>query len=200
MMDRLDRAQMGKDLIECFPIFKVTLLECELILSRLPDGPPWSILQELSNAKGSSHIYEAEYAQPLCTALQLALVVMLQNLGVEPVAVIGHSSGEIAAAFAAGLITLRDAIVIAYYRGLYIATCTLGKSMGSPKGSMCAVGLSEADARLLLDDFKDRAQLAAINSPTSCTLSGDQDAIGEIFAVCSEKGVFNRKLRVDTGE
>ena len=190
---------MGKDLTDRFPLFRAKLLECEILLSTLPDGPSWSIIEELSKTKDSSRIYEAEYAQPLCTALQLALVILLRNWGLEPVAVVGHSSGEIAAAFAAGLITLRDAIVIAYYRGLYVANCSSNKSTGHLKGFMCAVSLSEEDARALLNAFDNRIQLAAVNSPINCTLSGDEDAMKRVTTICSEKGVFYRKLRVDTG-
>jgi len=195
----LNRAQMGKDLIDRVPIFKATLFEREVSLSELPDGPSWSIIEELSKAKESSRIYQAEYAQPLCTALQLGLVMMLKTLEVEPVAVVGHSSGEICAAFTAGIITLRDAIVIAYYRGLFSARTASTKPSDKPHGSMCALGLSEKDARTLLDAFGDRVQLAAVNSPTNCTLSGDEDAIREIITIYAENGTFCRKLRVDTG-
>ncbi len=190
---------MGKDLIDRSTIFKATLLKCEGSLSELADAPSWSIVEELSKAKESSRIYQAEYAQPLCTVLQLGLVIMLRSLGLDPVAVVGHSSGEIGAAFAAGIVTLRDAIVIAYYRGLFLAKTSLAKLSDNLQGSMCAVGLREQDARSLLDAFCDRVQLAAVNSPASCTLSGDDDAVMEIVAICAEKGTFCRKLRVDTG-
>lgn len=190
---------MGKDLIDRIPIFKATLIECEVSLFELPDGPSWSIVEELSKTKESSRIYQAEYAQPLCTALQLGLVMVSKSYEIEPVAVVGHSSGEICAAFAAGIITLRDAIVIAYYRGLFSAKTSSTEPSDKPQGSMCAVGLSEIDARSLLDAFGDRVQLAAANSPASCTLSGDEDAIRDIITICIEKGTFCRKLRIDTG-
>ena len=190
---------MGKDLIDQSPIFKSTLLECEIILSKLPDGPSWSIVEELLKAKDSSNVYQAEYAQPLCTALQLALVVLLQNLGMTPVAVVGHSSGEICAAFVAGMIPLRDAIIVAYYRGLFVAKSSMESSARKPKGCMCAIGLSEGSSSALLEAFGNRVQLAAVNSPTSCTLSGDEDAIQELVTICAAKGIFCRKLRVDAG-
>lgn len=200
LTEYLYRAQMGKDLIDRVPIFKATLFECQVSLSELPDGPSWSIIEELSKTKELTRIYQAEYAQPLCTALQLGLVMMLKTFVLEPVAVVGHSSGEICAAFAAGIITLRDAIVIAYYRGLFSMKAASTQPSGKPHGSMCALGLSEKDARTVLNTFGDRVQLAAVNSPTNCTLSGDEDAIREIVIICAENGTFCRKLRVDTGE
>lgn len=193
------RVQMGKQLIEQSPLFYATLLECDHVLSTLPDGPSWSIIDELSKPKETSQIYKSSFSQPLCTALQLGLVKLWQSWGVTPTAVMGHSSGEIGAAFAAGYISLRDAIIIAYYRGLFLGSDAPVASLG-PKGAMCAVGLSDFDSQKLLESYRGRVALAAINSPSSCTLSGDDDAIKEIVDACAEDGTFCRALRVDMGK
>ena len=189
------RAEMGKTLIDQSPIFKAVMLECEHIMASLPDKPSWSIIEELSKAASVSKIYQSELSQPLCTALQLGLVTLWTSWGLVPNAVVGHSSGEIAAAYTAGIISLRDAVIVAFYRGLFTSVL----STAAAKGSMCAVGLNEDDASALLEGFADRVQLAAVNSPTSCTLSGDHDAIMELMNVCTQKGIFCRELRIDMG-
>lgn len=187
--------QMGTRLMQNSPIFRAVLEECDRCLSTLPDGPSWSLSAELSKAKDVTNIYKAEYSQPLCTALQLGIVTLLKSWGITADAVVGHSSGEIAAAYAAGKISLRDAIIISYYRGLVLSKATL-----VCRGSMCAVGLDEATAGALAKSYGDRVQLATINSPTSCTLSGDSDAIQKIIAQLGEKSQFCRELRVDQGK
>ncbi|MCJ1283507.1 hypothetical protein MMC26_002837 [Xylographa opegraphella] len=181
---------MGKALIESSRLFSRIIDECEDALTALHDGPSWSLKEELLKPADCSNIYKASYSQPLCTALQLGLVALWKHWGLTPKAVVGHSSGEIAAAHAAGLISLRDAMVIAFYRGLYLRCLN-----GSYKGAMCAVGLGEKDSNTLLEGFGNRVQLAAVNSPTSCTLSGDDDAVQQIAMLCEKEKIFCRSLR-----
>ena len=187
--------QMGMSLIDLSPLFKSVLHECDRLLSKLPDPPAWTIIEELSKANETSNIYRAEFSQPLCTALQLGLVVVLESWGVTPDAVVGHSSGEICAAYAAGILSLRDAMVISYYRGL-VLSCP---SAQASKGSMCAVGLNEDEANDLLQNYAGRVQIAAANSPSSYTLSGDADAIKKIVAQLAREKRYCRELKVDQG-
>ena len=187
--------QMGMSLADHYPFFKSTLHECDHILSRLPDSPTWTIIEELSKAKETCNIYRAEFSQPLCTALQLGLMKVSESWGVIPDAVVWHSSGEIAAAYAAGILSLRDAMVISYYRGLVLGCPSDQKG----EGSMCAVGLNEDEANSLIQKFVGRVQIAAINSPSSCTLSGDVDAIREILEQLLKEKRFCRELKVDQG-
>lgn len=187
--------QMGMSLVEHCPLFRSIVQECDRLLSDLPDPPAWTIMEELYKAKETSNIYKAEYSQPLCTALQLGLVAVLESWGVTPDAVVGHSSGEICAAYAAGMLSLRDAIVVSYYRGLVLGRSSAEKS----EGSMCAVGLNEGDANALIEPFAGRVQFAAINSSSSCTLSGDAEAIRKISEQLVSEKRFCRELKVDQG-
>lgn len=191
---------MGKLLIDQSPIFKAILLNCERALACLPDKPCWSIIEELSKAKNESQVYKSEYSQPLCTAFQIGLTELWRSWGLVPRVVVGHSSGEIGAAYAAGFISLSDAVVIAYYRGLVLARSPLLSSPHSSQGSMCAIGLGEGAVIELLDKFSGRVRLAAVNSPTNCTISGDQEIIKEIVEYCEKSKTFCRELRVDRGE
>lgn len=141
-----------------------------------------------------TRINEAEISQPACTAVQLALVRLLKSWGVEPTQVTGHSSGEIAAAFAAGIVSFEAAVGIAYFRGL--AAVRLRES--GQKGAMLALGISEEDASVLLKENNEGyVTIAATNSPQSVTLSGDESAIDTILATAASRGIFARKLRVD---
>ena len=125
--------------------------------------------------------------------------MLLRSWGLRVDAVVGHSSGEIVAAFAAGTISLRDAIVIAYYRGLVLVGSSHDSCTTEPEGAMCAVDMSEDECKSLLNDHNGRVQVAAENSARSRTLSGDFDAIEEIIKLCNKRGSFCRRLKVDKG-
>ena len=108
----------------------------------------------------------------------------------------GHSSGEIAAAYTAGLLPLESAINVAYYRG--VLSSQLVPKDGSPKGAMLAAGLSAEDAHSYIEDITlGKATIACINSPKSITLSGDVGAINELHSTLENKGLFSRKLKVN---
>lgn len=193
------RPGMGKQLMDSSATFAAVIDRCDGFLASLRDGPAWKIREEICKPPKLSNVHDSSFSQPLCTALQLGLVEVWKEWGVTPRAVFGHSSGEVAAAFAAGIISLRDAIVIAYYRGLYMGRSN-STDISKRKGAMCAVGLGETECGNLLKRYSGRAVVAAINSPSSCTLSGDEDAILEILETSTERGFFCRALRVDMGK
>lgn len=99
---------MGLELIQSSHIFKNSILAMEDVL-RLK-GCPWSLVEELSKSPENSRIGEAEIAQPATTAIQIALVDLLESFSIRPSRVVGHSSGEIAAAYAAGALSRDSAI------------------------------------------------------------------------------------------
>ena len=108
---------------------------------------------------------------------------------------VGHSSGEIGAAYAAGTLSLPDAMAISYYRGLVLSCHSDQKG----EGSMCAVGLNEDEANSVVQKFVGRVQIAAVNSPSSCTLSGGLNTIREIIKQLLKEKRFCRELKVDQG-
>ncbi|KAJ0383618.1 hypothetical protein COL922a_010138, partial [Colletotrichum nupharicola] len=181
----------GKDLLTHSPVFRAAMEECDESLAKLPDAPSWSLKQELLADTSESRISEAEIAQPATTAVEIGLARMLQTSGIKFSAVVGHSSGEIAALYAAGILSLSDAIRVAFYRGVY------AKLAG--KGSMMAVGISGEAAQDFCREvpFKGRICLAAKNSPSSVTLSGDVDAIQEAKEVFDDRKIFARVLKTD---
>ncbi|ORX96602.1 hypothetical protein BCR34DRAFT_497625 [Clohesyomyces aquaticus] len=185
---------MGKELIT-YHTYRESLERSQSALLEL--GSPWRLIEELFAFKERSRIDSPEFSQPICTALQLALVDLLNSWGVIPKSVVGHSSGEIAAAYTAGLISHEDAMKVAYFRGVYSADVNRRRS--GAHGAMMAVGLSaEACFPLMTQVPDDSVVLACINSPSSVTLSGDEDSIVELEALLNKTEVFARRLRVQT--
>ncbi|KAN0111044.1 Bcpks5 [Hyaloscypha variabilis] len=190
--------RMGARLIEQSPFAARRIKELDLALSRLPEGdrPTWTLYNELLAGPEESRLSQAAISQPLCTAVQIVLIDLLKD-SVKFSGVVGHSSGEIGAAYAAGFLSAPHALYIAYYRGFY---AHLAGSDGQVPGAMLAVGTSYEDASDFceLDDFVGRIQVAARNSATSVTLSGDRDAVEEAEAIFKDEGKFARALKVDT--
>lgn len=190
-------ATMGSELYEVSEVFRVTLDRLQHSLDSLPEGdrPEWSLIDELSAPKETSRVGIAAISQPLCTALQVALVDVLHAAGVEFSAVVGHSSGEIGAAYAAGYLNARDAIRVAYYRGFH---SPLAQGPGGKRGKMMAVGMSLEQASAFCNEFGTALKVAASNSSTSCTLAGDADIIEEAKERLDRNNTFARVLAVDT--
>lgn len=161
-------------------------------------GATWDLETELLRPGSESRLQEAEIAQPATTAIQIALVALLRAQGVQPRAVVGHSSGEIAAAYTAGYLSHETAIKIAYHRG-FMAAAVRAKGLG--RGAMLSVGLGEQGVARYLDGLtKGKATVACVNSPRSVTISGDADAVDEVAEriAGSDEDIFHRKLLVDT--
>ncbi|KAL9115269.1 MAG: hypothetical protein Q9227_001063 [Pyrenula ochraceoflavens] len=191
---------MGAHLIRSSAFVRSRLEHLEKSLTDLPlsSRPKWRLKDEILAGEDISRISEAQLSQPLCTAIQIILVDLLREAGISFEAVVGHSSGEIAAAYAADYISACDAIRIAYYRGLHVHLA--GESNGyGKKGAMLAVGTSWEDALDLVElpAFKGRLSVAAHNSSASITLSGDNGAIVHAKKVFDEEKKFARALKVD---
>ncbi|KAK2596504.1 hypothetical protein N8I77_013391 [Diaporthe amygdali] len=195
-------ARMGAELIEYSAVFLRAIRGLDQALEELSDGPAWSLEDMLLAPGETSRVQEAEFAQPLCTAVQVALVQLLQQWGVRPAATVGHSSGEIGAAYAAGLLSARDAITLAYYRGLVTRDAV-------SKGAMLAVGLgaeavmpyveaqNAASAKLTGEEqaVQGKVVVACHNSPMGVTLSGDADAVYNVQQKLVADGVFARAVK-----
>lgn len=188
---------MGAALYAESAVFRSAIDRLEASLASLPqtDRPPWSLVSELKAPPSTSRVGSAMISQPLCTAIQIALVDLLRASGITFSAVLGHSSGEIAAVYAAGYLNARDAIRIAYYRGFH---ANLAGNQ-SKQGGMMAVGMSYRQALEFCqqDRFRGRIVVAASNARSSVTLSGDADAIDEAKEMLDQDQTFSRVLKVD---
>lgn len=120
---------------------------------------------------------------------------LLRSWGVKPATVVGHSSGEIAAAYAAGALSLESAMTVAYYRGFL---CSQMASQGTRHGGMIAVGLSAPETQSFISQIEGgRLNIACYNSPKSVTVAGDTCAITELEKLLLAKKIFVRRLKVD---
>nr|P9WET7.1 RecName: Full=Reducing polyketide synthase Preu2; AltName: Full=biosynthesis protein Preu2 [Preussia isomera]UNY67714.1 polyketide synthase Preu2 [Preussia isomera] len=189
---------MGKDIIEQSPHACDIIARLDDSLASLPedDRPTWKIREELAIDSSRSRMDEAALSQPLTTAVQILLVDLLDIAGVKVRTVVGHSSGEIAAAYAAGMITAEDAIRVAYYRGLH---SKLAGGVAGQKGAMITTFLTPNQAVDLcnLPEFRGRIVPAAFNGPTAVTLSGDVDAVERVLLMLEAQNIFARKLNVE---
>ncbi|KAI4176186.1 MAG: hypothetical protein LQ343_001230 [Gyalolechia ehrenbergii] len=183
--------QMGKELLQEFPSFRRTIEDLDAVLQTLAERPGWTLQNALLEPKETSRIHHVTRAQPLCTAVQIALVDLLARWGVYPEGVIGHSSGEVAAAYAAGRLTAAQAIIVAFYRGYVV-----GKSETKVPGAMMAAGLSKGAANTDIAQLglEGAIKVACVNSPESVTISGDEEAIEKLQVGLSSRGVLARKL------
>ncbi|KAL4786915.1 hypothetical protein BJX76DRAFT_364738 [Aspergillus varians] len=186
---------MGRELITAYPVFKASLEEADGYLREL--GAEWSLMEELSRDSKTSKVNQTAFSIPICAAVQISLVRLLETWGVTPSAVTSHSSGEIAAAYTVGAISLHLAMGIAYYRSRLAAEMTVD---GPIMGGMLAVGLGHVDVQQYLERLTcdARAVVACVNSPSSTTMAGDVAAIEELETLLKADDVFARRLRVDT--
>lgn len=185
---------MGKELIG-HQVYKQSLEVSQEVLKDI--GCTWSIFDALFAPKETSQIDSPDFSQPLCTALQIALVDLLKTWGIQPKSVVGHSSGEIAAAYAAGALSQKNAIKVAYLRGVYSAD--VNRRLETMSGAMMAVGLSEEGVLPYLARVPPSSVVVAcINAPNNVTLSGDEASIDQLHTIIAADGVFVRKLRVKT--
>lgn len=177
---------MGHELMQTEPAFREMIERCDIIFRQFAD---WSIGELFAENTGDP-MPDPMYAQPANFALQAALTEVWYAYGVQPNAVVGHSVGEIAAAYVAGVLTLEDALRITYHRSRLMQR-TVGQ------GKMLAAGVSADEAKLLLQGYEDVISIAAINSATSVTLAGEPKALQEVAFLLEKDGLFNRFLRLE---
>ncbi|KAH0524691.1 hypothetical protein TsFJ059_007167 [Trichoderma semiorbis] len=185
-------AKMGADLMS-FNVYSASLKEASCFL-QIVLGSRFDLLKEILRGGEDTRISDPEISQPATTALQVALVDLLKSFDIQPKYVLGHSSGEIAAAYASGAISRYDAWRIAYYRGLAAASIPFRAS--KLKGGMMVVGMSTEEVSTYLARINKSAQIACINSPRSITISGQAEAIEFIAHDLRQKNIFNRVLNV----
>ncbi|KAK4212160.1 hypothetical protein QBC37DRAFT_288666 [Rhypophila decipiens] len=185
---------MGMQLAESYPVFRATLERADNAFQSF--GATWSLFDKIRNSKD---INKPEYSQPLTTAIQIALVELLKSFQVIPTAVAGHSSGEIAAAYAAGALSLSSACKVAYFRGKLsgqLKTSVHGdSSLISKRMAMLAANISVDQARKFVLGGQRNLVVACINSPTNVTISGPEEEIVQLKELLDKDNVFVQKLQ-----
>ena len=189
--------QMGRELLDKFPVARDTIKKLDQTLQLLPQGiaPLWTLEGELTQSRTAEHMRLPEFSQPLVTALQLALLSVLTSWGLKADSVVGHSSGEIAAAVASGHLSPEDGIKAAYFRGK-AASDLQEQTTQNGKLGMLAVGIGADDCKKYLDS-RPNVRVACRNSPKSATLAGRAEDLQQLEADIKADGHFARLLLVD---
>lgn len=178
---------MGRQLFEQEPVFRAVIEECDALFRQ---HVQWSLFEALQADEQHSRLNETEVAQVALFAIQVALAALWRSWGIVPGAVVGHSVGEIAAAYVAGVLSLDDAVRVVAHRGRLM-------QQAHGLGKMAAVDISETEARQLLLEYTDRLSIGAVNSPASIVLSGEAQALEEVLQSVEREGFFFRRLQVD---
>lgn len=178
---------MGRGLLASEPVFRDAVTACDREIRRIAG---WSLLDEMAADEGRSRMAETWLAQPANFAVQTGLAALWRSYGVRPDAVVGHSTGEIAAFYEAGVYSLEDAVRIAVHRSRLQHTL-------AGAGTMLAVGLPEDEADRRVRPYADQVSVAAVNSPSSVTLAGDASALAALAGELGAEQVFTRFLAVE---
>ncbi|MES2733190.1 MAG: SDR family oxidoreductase [Bacteroidota bacterium] len=179
---------MGKELFEREPVFKKSIEASHEAFLPYTD---WTLIEQLHASSQESRLTEINVIQPVLCAVQIALAELWRSWGVIPDAVVGHSMGEVAAAYIAGAITLPDAARIICTRS------RLMKVVSGKGGAMAVTELGMQDAEKLVSQYPHKLSVAVSNSPKSTVLAGDQFAIEDVLTELESKGLFAKKVKVD---
>jgi acyl transferase domain-containing protein/SAM-dependent methyltransferase len=177
---------MGRNLMDQEPVFRAALAECQELFAKhgIPD-----LIDQLKRDDDDPQLNSAEFVQAATFAIQVGLTALFREWGIKPDAVIGHSIGEIAAAYSAGILTLEDSVRVVSARARLFE-----RIIGN--GGMAAVELTSDEAHQVLKEFSG-ISLAAHNSPTSTVLSGESQALQSAVESLRLKQVQCRYLHVN---
>lgn len=182
---------MGRRLLDENAIYRGVVEEIDRELNRLgwlrDEGG--TLLGELTKPEEASRVSETRIAQPAIFALQMGLAAILEDWGVLPDRVLGHSIGEVAAAVSAGCLTLAEGTRIVYHR-------SLSQAIAEGRGLMAAIGVSESKCLELLAESRGWIELAAINGPSTVTVAGLSEKVHGLVDRCEREGIFARLLNV----
>lgn len=177
----------ARELYETFPVFKTEMDRCDALFRPLTGH---SLVETLYSADGGDGLLsQAVYAQPAIFSLQYALVKLWQSWGVSPAKVAGHSIGEYAAAWAAGILDLQHAVQLVALRG------KLMQSVPS-NGRMVGLLMAESRAKELIAGLEDSVSIAAVNSKENVTISGESGAVDEVVRRARDAGYFVNPLDI----
>ncbi|WBC14939.1 type I polyketide synthase [Micromonospora sp. WMMA1998] len=177
---------MARELLATEPVFHAAVRRCDAEFAK---HAGWSLLAAMNADEDSSRMAETEVAQPANFAVQVGLAALWESWGVTPDAVVGHSTGEVAAQYLTGVLSFEDAVKVTYYRSS-LQQRTTGQ------GRMLAVGLTAQTLNLAVRDAGPQVSVAAVNSPNGVTLAGDAATLENMAAQLETFGVFHRFLQV----
>jgi acyl transferase domain-containing protein/short-subunit dehydrogenase/acyl carrier protein len=178
------RPGMARELLDTAPVFAARMAECAAALSSFVD---WSPIDVLRGVEGAPTVDRVDVAQPVLFSVMVSLAALWRSCGIEPDAVVGHSQGEVAAACVSGALSLEDAM-----RVIVLRSRALGRRSG--RGAMATVALPAEQVVDLMWRWADRLEIAVVNSPRSCVVAGEQEALDEFLSVMETDGVRVRRI------
>ncbi len=177
-------AGMGLDALRSNAAFRAALAEVEEYLS--PELG-WSVIDRLTSDDLAEALTHTAVAQPLFFSVQVGIVAALRAMSITPVAHAGHSAGEVAAAWASGALSLRQACHVIVQRSLL-------QGLTHDKGGMAALGIGETAARTLIAEVDPALAVAAVNGASSVTIAGPVDAITKLQAAAGSLRAYCTRL------
>ncbi|HYQ34308.1 MAG TPA: SDR family NAD(P)-dependent oxidoreductase, partial [Mycobacterium sp.] len=178
---------MGIELLDTAPVFARQIEACAEAFAEFVD---WSLIDVLRGAPDTPGMDRVDVVQPVLFAVMVSLAELWKSVGVRPDAVIGHSQGEIAAAYVAGALSLRDAAKVVTLRSKLL------RSLAGP-GGMLSIACSTERARELLAPYGNRVSIAAVNGRSAVVVSGDVAALDELVGFCADLDLRTRRIDVD---
>jgi acyl transferase domain-containing protein/NADPH:quinone reductase-like Zn-dependent oxidoreductase len=158
-------AGMGADAFAHNSIFRDAIGELDAIFAPLAG---WSLAARLRDPPSEAELQRTEIAQPLLFAVQVGATQALRGCGVRPRAVLGHSVGEVAAAWACGALSLRDAVEVIFHRS------RLQQGLHG-RGGMAVLSLGPEEARSFLETAAPDLEIAAVNGPRAVSVAGSSE-------------------------
>jgi len=180
---------MARELAREQPVFREALEQCDRAMHPYAD---WSIVEQLAANPGDGkyRLEQIDVIQPVLVAVAIAYAQLWRSLGIEPAVVVGHSMGEVGAAYIAGVLDLGQAMRIICRRSALMRRT-------SGQGAMALVELSMDDARARLRGREAEVSVAVSNSPRSSVISGAPNAVNAVITELERDGIFCRLVRVD---
>jgi polyketide synthase 7 len=180
-------AGMGAELLDTSAVFAEHLRRCDKALA---EHVEWSLIDVIRGVPGAPGLDRVDVVQPALWAVMVSLAELWRSMGVQPDAVIGHSQGEIAAAYVAGALSLQDAARVVALRSRLLVRL-------SGAGGMVSLACGAAQAEDLVAPWGDRLNIAAVNGVSAVAVSGEVDALAELIQRCEADGIRARRIDVD---
>ncbi len=178
-------AGMGAQLLDSSTVFAEQLQRCDKALAEYVD---WSLLDVIRGLPGAPGLDRVDVVQPALWAVMVSLAELWRSVGVVPDAVIGHSQGEIAAAYVAGALTLEDAARVVALRSRLLVQL-------SGRGGMVSLACDLPRAEQLIAGWGERLNIATVNGVSAVVVSGEVDALAELMQRCAADNIRARQDR-----
>lgn len=178
---------MGKDLFESQPVFRDAIERCDQAMRPYID---WSLCDLVQGHAAPDLLQHIDVVQPALFAIEVGLATLWQSWHIPPDAVVGHSMGEVAACYIAGVLSLDDAARVICLRSQLMRTIC-------GQGAMALIEVAEEEAKRLLGSYAGQLAIAVINSRRSTVVAGDPQALSALLEDLDRRAIFCRKIKVD---